>query len=69
MDLSTQVDTVAPLDGGVLVPAGSFPSNQRTQPGIFIGPVYTVRKIGIPISVADYQGAEDLYGCPAGKDA
>jgi hypothetical protein len=31
-DLSVQVVTVAPLEGGVPVPAGSFPSNQSTQP-------------------------------------
>ena len=47
-DLSTHVETVAPVEGIVRVPAGSFPSNQRTQPDTLSGLKYGVRKIGIP---------------------
>ena len=37
VDLSVHVETVAPAEGGVPVPAGSKPSNQRAQDVIFLG--------------------------------
>jgi len=52
-DLSVQVDTVAPLEGGVPVPAGSVPSNQRTQPLTLLGVkvVNTVRFAGVFVRI------------------